>query len=226
MRLYLSSLGIGDRAGSLLTLLGGHSAAGIRAAIIENALDAVSTEARDIYRREAYDPAHELASLGIAGTPLDLRDHFSDPDGLRARLSQFDLVWVTGGNAFVLRRAMKQSGFDDVITDMLERDEIVYGGFSAGAVVAAPDLEGIHLMDDPDEVPAGYGAEVVWDGLGLIDHAVVPHYRSPHPESAAADLAVRHLMSRGLRYRALRDGEAIVWIEDRRVSVAPQLRIA
>jgi dipeptidase E len=226
MRLYLSSYRIGDRAGSLLTLLGGHSAAGIRAAIIENALDAFSPEARDIYRREAYDPVHELASLGIAGTPLDLRDHFGDPEGLRTRLGQFDLVWITGGNAFVLRRAMKQSGFDDVITAMLERDEIVYGGFSAGAVVAAPDLEGIHLMDDPDEVPAGYDAEVVWDGLGLIDHAIVPHYRSPHPDSAAADRAVRHLSSRGLRYRALRDGEVIVWTEDRRASAGPELRIA
>lgn len=222
MRLYLSSYRIGDRAGSLLALLGG----GKRAAIIENALDAVSAEARDIYRREAYDPVHELASLGIAGTSVDLRHHFGNPEGLRARLSQFDLVWVTGGNAFVLRRAMKQSGFDDVITSMLERDEIVYGGFSAGAVVAAPDLEGIHLMDDPDEVPVGYDPKVVWDGLGLIDHAIVPHYRSPHPESAAADRAVRHLCSRGLRYRALRDGEVIVWTEDRRVSVAPELRIA
>ncbi len=169
----------------------------------------------------------ELASLGIAGTPLDLRDYFGNPAGLRAALSRYDLVWVTGGNAFVLRRAMKQSGFDDVITDMLDRDEIVYGGFSAGAVVAAPGLEGIHLMDDPDEVPAGYDPEPVWEGLGLIDHAIVPHFRSPHPESAAADRAVRHLGGRGLRYRALRDGEVIVWVEDRRQAAeAPLLRIA
>ena len=214
MRLYLSSLGIGDRAGSLLALLGG----GKRAAVIENALDNFTASARDIYRREVYDPIDELASLGITGTPLDLRDYFGDPEGLRARLSDFDLVWATGGNAFVLRRAMKQSGFDDVITDMLDNDEIVYGGFSAGAVVAAPSLEGIHLMDDPDEVPHGCDPEIVWDGLGLIDHAIVPHYRSPHPESAAADRAVRHLCARGLRYRALRDGEAIVWIEDRQAT--------
>lgn len=212
MRLYLSSDRIGERAGSLLALLGG----GTRAAIIENALDSVPAAARETHRRDAYDPADELAALGIHGTRLDLRHYFGDAEGLRARLSGFDLVWVTGGNAFVLRRAMKQSGFDDVIVDMLDNDEIVYGGFSAGAVVAAPCLEGMHLMDDPDEVPPGYAPEVIWDGLGLIDHAIVPHYRSPHPESAAADRAVRHLCSRGLRYRALRDGEAIVWIEDRR----------
>lgn len=222
MRLYLSSYRIGDRAGSLLALLGG----GKRAAIIENALDNISPSARQLYRAEAYDPVSELGSLGIAGTPLDLRDHFGDPEGLRTRLSQFDLVWVTGGNAFVLRRAMKQSGFDDVIVDMLDNDHIVYGGFSAGAVVAAPSLEGIHLMDDPDEAPAGYDRGTIWDGLGLIDHAIVPHYRSPHPESASAERAVRHLSSRGLRYRALRDGEVIVWTEDRTASVDPARRIA
>lgn len=222
MRLYLSSYRIGDRAGSLLALLSD----GRRAAIIENALDNISPAARELYRTEAYDPVAELGSLGIAASPLDLRQYFGDPEGLRARLSQFDLVWVTGGNAFVLRRAMKQSGFDDVIVDLLDHDRIVYGGFSAGAVVAAPSLEGIHLMDDPDEAPPGYDRAPVWDGLGLIDHAIVPHYRSPHSESAAAERAVRHLCGRGLRYRALRDGEVIVWTEDRLASVAPARRIA
>lgn len=226
MRLYLSSYRIGDRAGSLLALLGGHAMGnGRRAAIIENALDGISTAARQIHRSEVHDPVVELAALGIAGTPLDLRHYFGRTEALRAALSAYDMVWVVGGNAFVLRRAMKQSGFDDVITGMLERDEIVYGGYSAGAVVAAPSLEGIHLMDDPDDVPPGYDPETVWDGLGLIDHAIVPHYRSPHPETAAADRAVRHLVGRGLRYRALRDGEAIVWTEDRQLA-APERRIA
>jgi len=222
MRLYLSSYRIGDRAGSLLALLGG----GRRAAIIENALDGISPAARDIHRAETYDPMDELAALGIAGTSLDLRQYFGRAAALRDVLAGCDLVWVTGGNAFTLRRAMQQSGFDEVIGDMLDADAIVYGGFSAGAVVAAPSLEGIHLMDDPDEVPPGYDSEPVWDGLGLIDHAIVPHYRSPHAESAAADRAVRHLMSRGLRYRALRDGEVIVWTENRKTMTDPERRIA
>lgn len=222
MRLYLSSYRIGDRAGSLLALLG----SGKRAAIVSNALDAISDTARSIFRDEVYDPHVEMASLGLETEELDLRRYFGQPQALRSKLSGFDLVWVMGGNAFVLRRAMKQSGFDDVITGMLERDEIVYGGFSAGAVVAAPTLRGIELMDDPTEVPAGYDPEVVWEGLGLIDYAIVPHFRSPHPESAAAERAVRHMCSRGMRYRALRDGEVIVWTETRTHSAESLLRIA
>lgn len=222
MRLYLSSYRVGDRAGSLLALLG----SGKRAALIENALDLYSEEAREMHRREIYDPASELNSLGISSTRLDLRRFFGRTEALGAELSSYDLVWVVGGNAFVLRRAMKASGFDDVITRMLDNDEIVYGGFSAGAVVAAPSLAGIQLMDDADEVPAGYDHEPVWDGLGLIDHAIVPHFRSPHPETAAAERATRHLSGQGLRYRALRDGEVIVWTENRRRMPDLERRIA
>ena len=222
MRLYLSSYRIGDRAGSLLALLG----SGKRTAIISNALDNISHTAREIYRDEVYDSHLEMRSLGLDTEELDLRRYFGRPDALRAKLAEFDLVWVTGGNAFILRRAMKQSGFDDVIVDMLDNDEIVYGGFSAGAVVAAPTLRGIELMDDPTEVPTGYDAEVSWDGLGLIDYSIVPHFRSPHTESTAAERAVRHLCSRGMRYRALRDGEVIVWTETRTPVADALLRIA
>ncbi|RYE83887.1 MAG: peptidase E [Hyphomicrobiales bacterium] len=221
MRLYLSSYRIGDRAGSLLALLG----SGKRAAIVSNALDNISPTARSIYRDEVYDPHAEMRALGIETEELDLRRYFGRPDQLQRKLGEFDLVWATGGNAFVLRRAMKQSGFDDVIIGMLDRDDIVYGGFSAGAVVAAPTLRGIELMDDPAEVPAGYEADVTWDGLGLIDYSIVPHFRSSHRESAAAERAVRHLCGRGMRYRALRDSEVIVWTETRTPSV-DALRIA
>src|SRR5690606_10768500 len=176
MRLYLSSYRIGDRAGSLLALLG----SGKRTAVISNALDNISATARAIYRDEVYDPHAEMRALGLETEELDLRRYFGNPAGLAVALRGYDFVWVTGGNAFVLRRAMKQSGFDDLIVDMLDRDDIVYGGFSAGAVVAAPTLRGIELIDDPAEVPAGYEAEPIWDGLGLIDYSIVPHFRSPH----------------------------------------------
>jgi len=222
MRLYLSSDRVGDRAGSLLTLLGN----GKRAALIENALDLCSDEAREMHRREVYDPAAELGTLGIASTRLDLRRYFGRPEALEAELSNYDLVWVAGGNTFVLRRAMKASGFDDLITGMLDNDEIVYGGFGAGAAVAAPGLCGMQLFDGEGEVPHGYDPETVWEGLGLIDHAIVPHYRSPHPEAASAERAVRHLSGQGLRYRALRDGEVIVWTENRRRMPDLERRIA
>lgn len=219
MRLYLSSYRIGDRAGALLALLGN----GKRAAIISNALDNVSPAAREVHRREVYDPHAELASLGVTGEDLDLRHYFGAPAGLAEKLAGFDLVWVVGGNAFVLRRAMRQSGFDRLIVQMLDRDDIIYGGFSAGAVVATPTLDGMELMDDPAETPEGYAPEMVWDGLGLVDHAIVPHFRSAHPEAGAAEKASKHFAARRVPFRTLRDGEVIVWTGPR-TSVVPELQ--
>lgn len=222
MRLYLSSYRLGDRGGSLLALLGN----GKRAAVIENAQDHLVTAERGHRRRNVHDAYAELAGLGIAAENLDLRDYFGQPARLATQLEAFDMVWVTGGNAFVLRRAMQRSGFDRLIVDLLDRDAIVYGGYSAGAVVAGPSLAGIDCIDDPLVVPPGYHPAPIWEGLGLIDFTIVPHYRSPHPESAAAERATRQLSGRGLRYRALRDGEVVVWTEQRMRLPESALRIA
>ncbi len=207
MRLYLSSYRLGDRAGALLALVG----TGSRAAVISNARDGIPAAAREQYREELYDPCRELAALGISASEVDLRDFFVQKEGLSKELLRYDLVWVIGGNAFTLRRAMKQSGFDTVITQMLDHDDIAYGGFSAGAVVAGPSLDGFEIMDDPGELPVGYGNEPVREGLNLIDFAIIPHYRSNHPEAGAAARCARHFARNKRSFRVLRDGEAIVW---------------
>ena len=148
MRLYLSSERLGERSGTLLGMV-----AGPRVAIIANGYDYCGAIARDFYRAEVYDPVPEFEALGLEPEELDLRAHFGDPQSLRQRLASYDLVWVMGGNSFVLRRAMRSSGFDHVIRDLLEADAITYGGYAAGAVVAGPSLRGMELMDDPWESP-------------------------------------------------------------------------
>lgn len=79
------------------------------------------------------------------------------------------MVWVLGGNAFLLMRAMRQGGFSEVIVELLRNDHIAYGGFGAGAVAATPHLRGLELMDDPSQLADQYQNQVVWDGLGLVD---------------------------------------------------------
>ena len=205
MRLYLSSERLGERAGALLAMINGP-----RVAVIANGYDACADAARDIYRDEVHDPLAEFRALGLEPVGLDLRAHFGDPQSLRHRLNRYDLVWVMGGNSFVLRRAMRQSGFDAVIRDLLEADAIAYGGYAAGAVVAGPTLRGLELMDDPWELPAGYDEPLIWHGLGLTPFSIVPHFRSRHPDAAAAEKVVSYMTARKTRHRALSDGEVIV----------------
>ena len=205
MRLYLSSYRLGNRREKLIEF----SRKGT-VAIVGNALDFIADEARRKYEMDVYDPRAEFLSLGIRTQDLDLRHYFGNPRGLRNAMQGCGLVWVLGGNAFLLMRALRQSGFPEVIRDLLSADEIAYGGFSAGAVVATPTLRGIDLMDEPTQLADGYPEEVVWEGMGLVDFSIVPHYRSDHPEASAAEKAVAFMKANQLPYKALSDGEVLI----------------
>lgn len=218
MRLYLSSYRLGASAFRLRKLLNG----GRRAAVIQNALDFISADSRRAYEANIYDPKEELADWGIEAEEVDLRDYFGQPHALKEALAGFDLVWAVGGNAFLLRRAMRQSGFDRIIGELLRQDALVYGGFSAGAVVATPSLKGIDIMDDPQQLAPDYDEAILWDGLGLVDFSIVPHYRSDHDEAEAAEKTVQFLEEAGTPFQPLRDGEVII-VEGRNVTLLPVL---
>lgn len=205
MRLYLSSFRLGHSTDQLLRLMNGRR----RTCVISNALDLFSKEER-ARSTAAFDQLRAFADLGLEASELDLREFFKNPEGLLARLAGFDLVWLRGGNAFVLRRAMVLSGFDHAVRLLLSQDAIVYGGFSAGAVVATPTLRGIELIDPPNNVPVGYEHETIWEGLGLVGFSIVPHFRSSHPEAPLAERAVRFFQTHGMPFHAMIDGEVLV----------------
>lgn len=206
MRLYLSSHRFGDRF-DLFRAMAGQ---GARVGVISNALDLVPQEQREAYARNVNDPLADLRDHGLAASDLDLRKYFAQPERLDAALGELDAVWALGGNAFLLRRAMRQSGFDDAGVRRIRDDALLYGGWSAGAVVAGPDLRGIELMDQPNDIAAGYDPAPLWDGLGLIGVHLVPHYDSGHAESPAAEKVTEYLLDHALPYRTMRDGDVLV----------------
>ena len=187
MRLYLSSYRFGHRAG-VLARLGG------RAAIVTNALDPYPDRLLN-WDREVDD----LARLGYASAELDLRQFWAAPGDLPGWLSEVDLLWVMGGNAFVLARAATAAGLGDAL---LRSPHTTYAGYSAGACLASVDLHGIDAMDDPDALPDGYTADMPARTLALRDTRVVPHAGSPE----AID-AERELRAASLDYIALADGD-------------------
>lgn len=203
MRLYLSSYKLGNQPEQMLPLIKG----GKKTAIIMNAQDNVLPERRAERLLEEID---NLTGLGLKPEELDLRNFFGKADELEKYAKQFDYFWVRGGNVFLLRRAFKQSGFDSIISNLLKEDAVAYGGFSAGICILAPSLRGIELVDPKDPVSEGYDSEVIWDGLGLLDYAIAPHYKSDHPESADIDKCVDYFKENDIPYKTLRDGEAIL----------------
>jgi dipeptidase E len=181
------------------------SGASRRAGIVLNALD----EYRPARNRDLGRQAHTWASFGYRCEELDRREYFAAPDALAMRLSELDLVWAMGGNAFVLARAMTRARFCDAVREQLRRPEFVYGGCSAGACVAGPDLRGIDLIDAPAVLPERYAPSMEPRCLHLVDFRIVPHWRSEHAEAPGAELAVTQLVAEGLPHQRLRDGQAV-----------------
>lgn len=198
MRLYLSSFRVGAHPERLLSM-----AAGVRRiAVVANALDAESAAVRATgVRRELND----LSRLGFEPVEVDVRSAGIDV------LADFRSVWVRGGNVFVLRRALADSGADGLLSGLIRQDALLYAAYSAGACVLAGDLDALACVDDPGAV----GVPIM-TGLGILDRPFVPHVRSlEHPESAACDDVAAAYAAAGRPHWALRDGQVLVVDGDR-----------
>jgi dipeptidase E len=204
MKMYLSSYRLGDHPEKLLNLVGPNKAV----AVIPNALD--SSDEEDIKKAGIQREIDDLTKLGLHAEELDLRKYFGKPEELGKKLSEYGMVWVRGGNTFILRRAFKESGMDNWLIKQKANGELVYGGYSAGVCVLSPTLKGLETVDDPAIVTEGYQKDTVWDGLGLISFAFAPHYQSNHPESEMVNQEVEYYQKNGIEYRALHDGEVII----------------
>lgn len=166
VKLYLTSYNIPTPHD--FCALVGKAAGDITLGVIANAKDYYAPRPRAIKLQKVTDTLH---SFGFSATLIDLRD-YHEQETLRQALMSVDALWVAGGNTFCLRYEMHRSGFEAIIHDVLASG-VVYGGESAGAVVAGRTLRGIELAD-----VAEFAEEVIWEGLGLTEHVIVPHVGS------------------------------------------------
>lgn len=202
MRLYLSSFRVGDHPERLLRLIRQPG----RVVVVANAMDGAPPDVRGAAVELELD---NLAAIGLDAAELDLREH--DPEALDDELEDVEALWVRGGNVFTLRHAMGRSGLDRLLPGLLSDDALVYAGYSAGPCVLAPSLRGLEHCDDAGEVRRLYGAEPVFEGLGVLDFAFVPHVDSDgHPESELLGEVARRYADAGVPHRTLRDGQALV----------------
>lgn len=208
MRLFLSSWDPQGIPREVRSIVGPN----LRCAVVVNACDAYNRSARDDVRDRAL---RDLGALGFEVHELDLRDHSDDDRGLTKQLATCGMVWVTGGNAFVLRSAIRRSGFEAAIPRLLDTTQLVYGGSSAGSVVAGASLRGVELVDPVADLELIGAGEPIWEGLGLVDFTIAPHYESVGSMREGIDAMVLDLQRRRAPYRALKDGQSLIFDEGR-----------
>lgn len=165
MKLFLSSRSISKNQVSYFTDLVGKQMKDISLVLIENAADPYV----DNQKRFVYETRAVFESLGLNITYLDLK-LYHDKEKLYEYISKYDVVWFGGGNVFYLRWLMRESGFDKISKRLLT-EGCVYGGGSAGAIVAGPTLAAFDVVDDPSLAP-----DIIYDGLSLTDKIIIPHW--------------------------------------------------
>ncbi len=201
MKFYLSSFKLGNDPSKLKNLLLENP----KAVYISNALDFAKLENQTKRQNEDME---ELRQLGLSPELLDLRNYFNKEDSLKSKLQDIDLIYVSGGNVYDLRIAMRLSGFDTILKE-LKNTDTTYAAYSAGVCVLSPTLKGYETVDSPDNKTYG-DHETIWEGLGLIDWQFAPHFDSDHPESEDVNKEIAYYEERGVKYKALRDGEVII----------------
>jgi dipeptidase E len=204
MKFYLSSFKIGDKSSELARLMAENK----RIAYIPNAGDYTNASPK----RKDWEKSdmESLQNIGLTVEYLDLQKFFGKTESLRKKLNEFGGVFIRGGNTFILRQAMKLSGFGEIFQELLDKEDFVYSGYSAGICVLSTDFGALQIVDDPTDNPYKELQETIWKGLGYLDYIILPHYKSDHPESADIDKEIEHCKKNNIPFKTLRDGEVII----------------
>lgn len=204
MRLYLSSYKLGSETRRLKSLIPNG-----KIGYIPNALD-FSYADPERRRKSIEEDINSLNSLGLEVELVNLRDYFNKHDELKKKLEELQAIFISGGNVFVLRQAMRLSGLDEILKDLRSDNDFLYAGYSAAGCVLAPNLKAYEIVDKPD-IPYEELKEIIWEGLGLVDFTFMPHWDSDHPESDDIDKEIEFCKKNNIRYKAIKDGEVLIF---------------
>ena len=115
------------------------------------------------------DDRKKLAELGFNISDFDLNG--KKENEVRQVLSRANIVFVSGGNTFYLLEKVRQSGFEKVVKDLINKG-LIYIGSSAGSVILGPNIEPMKYLDDSSEAPS----LLDYSGMGLVDFIALPHF--------------------------------------------------
>jgi dipeptidase E len=181
----------------------------VSVALISNAKDYYVKRARDF---TVDDLVKYMKQLGLKVDVVDLRD-YSDAVSIKQKLAGHDAIWAMGGNTYMLRYEMQRSGFDQIIKELLDSG-VIYGGDSAGALVAGQSIAGVESADEPE-----FAEEYIADGLNLIPYVVLPHIDNPEFVDVLPIFKKKHQDKEIIE---LKDSQAVIFSDDNHRTVEGQ----
>lgn len=144
----------------------------------------------------------KLVEFGFKVTDFDIEGQ-SEED-LKGKLADIDVLFVSGGNTFYLLEKARQSGFDKLAKDFINKGK-VYIGSSAGSVIVCPTIGFVDGMDDPSVAPS----LTSFDGFDEVDYLVMPHYGEEKYKDVI-DKNLTEWKSKGYEIKLLTNNQALI----------------
>ncbi len=117
-----------------------------------------------------------LIDRGFSITICDLEK--DDSDNMKEKMESAKVIVCAGGNTFYLLYHMKKSGFDKLLSSLLQKG-IIYVGSSAGSCVCSPNISYVRDEDDPGMAPKLKD----YSGLNLVNFEIYPHCTEEIPST-------------------------------------------
>lgn len=141
-----------------------------------------------------------LEDLGMQITELNIST--TEASKIKKTIENADCIYISGGNTFYLLQELRKTGADELIKQHILTGKL-YIGESAGAMITAPNIEYVSLMDDPEK-----GKELTgFEGLNIVDFSTVPHLWCFPFEKATKEIISRY--GESLTLKAISNTQAL-----------------
>lgn len=207
MQLYMSSQKFGNKIDILKKWIKEHDN---KILLIFNALDVKDEKKIESNIKE---DVNLLQEIGFDVKIVDLKEYFENNKRLEKDFIKYKACCVMGGNVFVLRQAMKYSGFDEFLYKNISENDFLYIGYSAGCCILCKDLKIFQTVDEP--IRFYEKDRILYDGLNLIDYIFIPHYKSNYHKANLIDEVVKKCKFENKKFQAISDGDVIIQYKEK-----------
>ena len=138
------------------------------------------------YTQYVEDGKAALESLGLVVKEMEVT--LCDTRLIAQVIKDCDCIYVSGGNSFFLLQELRRTGADKLIAEHVERGKLFIGE-SAGAMIAAPNVEYAKEMDDHRLLTPDFDN---FTGLDIVDFCPVPHFNTSPFEEATQQIMQKY----------------------------------
>ncbi len=141
--------------------------------------------------------------LNAGATQVDIVDLNNDNINM---MLEYDIIYVLGGNLTHLIELNKTTPFKELLIKFLEKG--IFIGESAGSMILADNVK--YAYDIKKGTKPKYDVELdSYDGLGLIDIYIYPHFQKTSEEMKIK--TTNYELNNGIKITRLNDGEIITF---------------